>query len=361
MVSNFFNATLVIEIGWAVGIVLVAFLAAWLIYQFINRAANRFDGSDLLPQILISLARPMLLLMIIQGLFLALGFLSPLQPWRDNLRLANILFAIIVFTHGLARAGYIFMSWYGQSVATRTTTTLDDTFTPLLRRILVLIIYVIGGLVLLDSLGITVTPMLTGLGLSGLAVALALQPTLASFFAGLQVITDQVVSVGDFVELDSGEQGYVVEVGWRSTRIRSTYQNLIVVPNSRLVDSIITNYDNPLQEVAVIVEAGVSYSSDLARVEEIALAVTREVIEELPEAVKNRQPWFGFDTFGDSNINFWVWHYATDYIATFRLKSELIKRLHARFNQEGIEINYPVRKLVYEQASQNTDKQKRGL
>jgi small-conductance mechanosensitive channel len=153
----------------------------------------------------------------------------------------------------------------------------------------------------------------------------------------------------------------VVEVGWRSTRIRSTYQNLIVVPNSRLVESIITNYDTPLREVAVIVEAGVSYSSDLGRVEEIAMDVTRQVIQELPEAVKDRDPWFGFDTFGDSNINFWVWHYATDYISTFRLKSELIKRLHARFEQEDIEINYPVRKLVYDNIPRTAVKQKQGV
>ena len=74
----------------------------------------------------------------------------------------------------------------------------------------------------------------------------------------------------------------------------------------------------------------------------------REVIEELPESVKTREPWFAYDAFGDSNINFWVWLYATDRIASIRIKSELIKRLHARFAKEGITINYPVRLLAYE-------------
>jgi small-conductance mechanosensitive channel len=101
-------------------------------------------------------------------------------------------------------------------------------------------------------------------------------------------------------------------------------------------------------ELAVIVESGVSYSSDLGQVEDVALAVAREIIQELPEAVKTREPWFGFDEFGDSNINFWVWLYAKDRISSFRVKSELIKRLHARFAQEGITINYPVRLLTYE-------------
>jgi small-conductance mechanosensitive channel len=352
MNSAFLQTQDILNVGWSIGIILVALGGAWVLYLGLNRVAKRAGATALTGRILGRIAGPVALLVIIQGIYLALNFFTPLRQRQDLFQQINRVLIIVLGTYTLARVGYVLVSWYAPTIAVRTETTLDDTFTPLVRRLLVLTIYAIGALILLDTMGVSIAPMLTGLGLSGLAVALALQPTLANFFAGLQVITDQVVSVGDFVELDSGVQGYVVEVGWRSTRIRSTYQNLIVVPNSRLVDSIITNYDTPLQEVAVIVEAGVSYSSDLGRVEEIAMDVTRQVIQELPEAVKDREPWFGFDTFGDSNISFWVWHYATDYIATFRLKSELIKRLHARFNQEGIEINYPVRKLVYEHMPQ---------
>ncbi|GAG13428.1 unnamed protein product [marine sediment metagenome] len=73
------------------------------------------------------------------------------------------------------------------------------------------------------------------------------------------------------------------------------------------------------------------------------MTVAREVIQELDEAVKTFEPWFRYEEFGDSNINFWIWLQATDRMASFRVKSELIKRLHARFDQEGITINYPVR------------------
>ena len=123
---------------------------------------------------------------------------------------------------------------------------------------------------------------------------------------------------------------------------------MLIIPNSRLVESIVTNFHGPAMELAVIVESGVSYSSDLAFVEQVTLEVAREVIQELPEAVKNREPWFGYDEFGDSNINFWVWLYATDRLGSFRVRSEVIKRLHARFAKEGIVINYPVRLLTYE-------------
>jgi small-conductance mechanosensitive channel len=186
--------------------------------------------------------------------------------------------------------------------------------------------------------------MIAGLGLGGLAVALALQPTLSNFFAGTQIVSDRVVRVGDYIELDNGViRGYVTDVGWRSTRMRTPFNNLVIIPNSRLADSVITNYHGPNMELAVIVNAGVSYSSDLAHVEGIALTVAREVIQDLDEAVKTFEPWFGYEEFGESNINFWVWLQAKNRIASFRVKSELIKRLHARFDQEGITINYPVR------------------
>ncbi len=134
-----------------------------------------------------------------------------------------------------------------------------------------LIIYAIGILILLDYLNVSITPILAGLGIGGLAIALALQPTLGNFFAGTQIVSDRVVRTGDYIELDNSSiRGYVTDVGWRSTRIRTPFDNLVTIPNSRLADSIITNYYAPNMELGVIVNCGVSYSSDLAHVEDVA-------------------------------------------------------------------------------------------
>ena len=103
--------------------------------------------------------------------------------------------------------------------------------------------------------------------------------------------------------------------------------------------------------IGVMVTSGVSYDSDLAHVEQVALEAGAEVIRNVPGAIKDSEPYFGYEQFGDSNIDFWVWLEAEDRFASFVLKSELIKRLHQRFGEEGIEINYPVRKLVYPTAS----------
>lgn len=103
-------------------------------------------------------------------------------------------------------------------------------------------VWIIGLLVLLSHLGIQVTPILTALGVGGLAMALALQDTLSNFFAGLHLLIDRAIHVGDFVRLETGQEGYIVDIGWRTTRIRTLANDLIIVPNNKLTQTVLTNY-----------------------------------------------------------------------------------------------------------------------
>ncbi|MFC2034916.1 mechanosensitive ion channel family protein [Chloroflexota bacterium] len=349
MPPKFIAGSTLLEVAWSVGILLVFVLGAWLILLGVRRVQRRLKKrgrATFASQLLQSLARPLFLLIVFQGLLLALSNLPYLAPWRTVLARGSVAVAIVLITYALARGGSVLLVWYLRRGRVR------QALIHLLRRVAVLLVYVVGLLVLLDYLGISISPMIAGLGLSGLAIALALQPTLSNFFAGAQIVSDRMVHVGDYIELDTNIRGYITDIGWRSTRIRTSFNNLVIIPNSRLADSIITNYYGPNMIMAVIVNAGVSYSSDLVHVERVALEVTREVIAELDEAVKTFEPWFGYEEFGESNINFWVWLEATDRIGTFRVKSELIKRLHARFLEEGITINYPVRHLEYDKPSE---------
>ena len=121
-------------------------------------------------------------------------------------------------------------NWYYEEVSPHTPSTLDDRIIPMLRRIAMGLTYAMGGLLVLDLLNINISPILASLGLGGLAVALALQPTLANLFAGTYVMTEGVISQGDYIELENGVAGYVIDVGWRSTRLRTWTNNLVVVP-----------------------------------------------------------------------------------------------------------------------------------
>ena len=111
--------------------------------------------------------------------------------------------------------------------------------------------------------------------------------------------------------------------------------------------STITNLFSPTPALNVIVYGGVSYDSDLAHVERVAVEISQKVLDNSEHAIKDVEPFFGFDEFGDSNITFWVFVQATDRTGSFVLTSELVKGIHAAFKEEGIEINYPVRKLIY--------------
>ncbi|MFC2056795.1 mechanosensitive ion channel family protein [Chloroflexota bacterium] len=349
MQPQFVSGSPLLETAWAVGILLVFILIAWLILLGMRRSQRKLEQQvkkpTLSPQLLQSLSKPLFLLVVSQGFILALSSLSYLATWRPILAKVSIAVMIVLATYALTRSGSVLLAWYLRRVRVR------QSLIRLIQRTSILLIYVGGLLVLLDYLEISITPMIAGLGLSGLAVALALQPTLSNFFAGTQIVVDRMVHVGDYIELDNGVRGYVVEIGWRSTRVRTSFNNMIIIPNSRLADSVITNYYGPGMELAIMVKAGVSYSSDLVQVEGIALEVAKEVIDELDDAVKTFEPWFGYEEFGESNINFWVWLQAKNWIASFRVKSELIKRLKSRFDQEGITINYPVRHLTFDHPS----------
>ena len=206
-------------------------------------------------------------------------------------------------------------------------------------------VFVIAVLVLLQSLGISVTPILTALGVGGLAVALALQDTLSNLFAGLQIMASGHIKPGDFVQLDTGEEGYVVDVTWRNTTIRELPNNMIVVPNAQLAASRFRNYYQPDRELAVLVQVGVSYDSDLEKVEKVTVEVAGQVMKDVPGGLPDFKPFIRYHTFGDSSIGFTVILRGREFVDQHIIKHEFVKRLQARYRMEGIEIPFPIRTI----------------
>ncbi|GAA2934425.1 mechanosensitive ion channel family protein [Streptomyces mexicanus] len=213
-------------------------------------------------------------------------------------------------------------------------------------RILVL---AIGFLVVLQTLGISVAPLLTALGVGGLAVALALQDTLANLFAGIHILASRTVQPGDYIRLSSGEEGYVEDINWRQTTVRQLSNNLVVIPNGQLAKTNMTNYTRPEQQLTVLVQVGVGYDSDLEHVERVTAEVVTEVMREITGAVPEHEPAIRFHTFGDSRIGFTVVLGVGEFSDQYRIKHEFIKRLHKRYRQEGITIPAPTRTVSLKQ------------
>lgn len=209
-----------------------------------------------------------------------------------------------------------------------------------------IIVFVLGVLITLQSVGVQITPLLGALGIGALAIALALEGTLANLFAGVHILASKTVQPGDFVKLDTGETGWVSDVNWRTTTIQDIPGNFIIVPNRKFADAILTNFHRPEQDMAVTVEVSASYDSDLEYVESVTMEVARRVMKELDVGFAGADPRVRFHTFGESGIQFRVVLRTRQYEDQYLLVSEFIKALHRRYREVGIAIPYPMRMLT---------------
>ncbi|HEY3197861.1 MAG TPA: mechanosensitive ion channel family protein [Nitrospirales bacterium] len=210
--------------------------------------------------------------------------------------------------------------------------------------VVTVVIWIVGSLVMLSGLGVSITPILTALGVGGLAVALALQETLSNFFAGLHLLMDKPLRVGDFVKLESGQEGYVEDIGWRTTRIRMLPNNMVIIPNNKITQSILTNYYLPDPRMAVLIPVSVSYDVDPDQVERVLVDETTQAIGHLPGLLPEPAPFVRFiPGFGTYSLDFTLICQVGEFTDQFLVQHELRKRILRRFKAEHIEIPYPQR------------------
>ena len=222
--------------------------------------------------------------------------------------------------------------------------------TTLLNSILIGVIYAMGLLVILQYYGISIAPILTAAGVGGMAVALALQETLANIFSGLHLILSKQLRIGEYIKLGSGEEGRVTDITWRFTTIIPLgASNTIVIPNKTIAGANITNYSLPTLNINVSVPVGVAYDSDLATVERVTIETAKEVLARVDNN-PNAEPLVRYTDFGDSSINFVVILPSSLFDNQGIIKHEFIKALTDRYRAEGIDIPYPIQTIIQEKA-----------
>ena len=199
------------------------------------------------------------------------------------------------------------------------------------------------NLIGLKSINISITPLITTLGIGGLAVALATQDILGNLFSGILLILGKQIKTGDFVKIDEETQGFVEDITLRNTIIQRAFDGaIIIVPNSSVVNASIINFREGYNgSYGVAIPVGVSYDSNLKRVREITLKVAKEVIDEMDEADKDFEPIMRFESFGDSAINFKVLFKAKSIFGRFAIIDRFIEKLKNAYDEEGIVIPYP--------------------
>jgi small-conductance mechanosensitive channel len=200
----------------------------------------------------------------------------------------------------------------------------------------------VGVLVLLSALGIQITPILAALGVGGLAVALALQDTLANLFAGLHLLADRPIRVGDYVRVDDKAEGFVTDIGWRSTRIRSLANTVVVMPNQTVARGTITNYDLPEPRLGLGLKVSVEYSADPDHVEAVLLDEATGAVGEVPGLLAVPAPSVSLiPGFGDYSLDFTVGYHVAAFVDQYPVQHELRKRILRRLQREGISLPAP--------------------
>jgi small-conductance mechanosensitive channel len=281
---------------------------------------------------------PFMIWVLMLAIYLA-AQVSPLPEKISNLIAKVLLFLLIA---SLTAVGSKIASEAVRIYGTRGQSALP--VTSLTQNVAQLTVIILGLLILLNSLGISIAPLLTALGVGGLAVALGLRDTLANFFAGIHVSLAGNVRIEDYIKLNTGEEGYVSDITWRTTTIRALSNNLIIVPNSKLAQAIVTNYHLPEKGMRLSIPVPVDYDSDLAQVETVLLEEAQKGAREIPGLLAEPAPAVRLiPGFGSSSLDFTLSCQVAQFVDQYSVQHELRKRILLRFRQEKIKMPYPSR------------------
>ena len=262
--------------------------------------------------------------------------------------LSKIIVSVLILSVTLAvsRIGVGLLNFWAEKQGT------DLPSTTIFVNLARIIIISVGVLIILQSLGISITPLLTAMGVGGLAISLALKDTLSDFFAGLHILLSQKVKPGDFVELDSGHMGYVQNITWRHTILMERTNNEVTVPNAKISAAIVKNYDKGDPSFSIRVAVGVSYESDLDHVVKITEEVASNVIAQIDGAKKDAPAVVRCFQFGPSSVDLKVYFRGEKYGDQHPIIDEFIRQIHKRFKSENIEIPFPIRTLIHKNDQQ---------
>lgn len=286
------------------------------------------------------LARVYAPVLVLAGLYSSLELAGPLLPnsrWLDRAEKGLLILTYLVIMALAWRAFSLLVSYWA-----RTNPNAGTLVPPvqLFGRILIVLF------TLASIFGDNLPKVWTALGIGSIAVALALQETLSNTFAGFHLMLDQPIRIGDYIKVESGEEGRVMQIGWRSTRLVSPANNILVIPNAKLARASITNYTLPEPRLGISVTVSVACGCDTRRVAAVLEELARTAAAEIDGMLADPPPSVRFiPGFGDWSLNFSLYCQVRDFAAQTAVQDELRHRIVERFREEGIAMAFPVREV----------------
>lgn len=326
-------------------IILVTFFLLSEIFVFISQRIvlkitkkTKTDIDDLIVE---RTNRPISFILFLVGLRLAIiphpirpDILDIIEHSISSLIIALVTYIVIVVFD-------ILISNWGRKFASRTESTVDDEVVVLLQRFSRILLSFLGLIFILEAWGIKVGPLLASLGIAGIAVAFALQTTLGNIFGGISLIVDRSITVNDFIKLDDGTEGSVIDIGLRSTKIKSRDGDLIIIPNGKLSDSKIYNFHKPLPITRAVIEFGVKYGSDVDKVRDIVL----KELNGISAVIKDPAPQVIFTELGDFALKFKAFFWVKSIDKKIEAREAALSAIYSALGKNKITIPFPTRTI----------------
>lgn len=320
----------------------VLILGRWLISLLLDRIILRIirrTKTSLDDQILDAVRLPIYLLAVVLTLDFALDRLEFMpQDWDALINEGFfVLYFLVGFIFCWRLVTHIF-TWLKDEVSYKTESTLDDQLFPFFERVVLILLSTIGLITILSHFDINITAMVTTLGIGSLAIALAAQNTLEDTINGFMIMFDRPYRIGDRIELlDLNTWGDVVDIGLRSTRIRTRDNRMVIVPNSQIGKSLVVNYAYPNDQYRLEIHLGIAYGSDIEKARNVMV----NAVERVEGVLKDRPVEALFLEFGDSALIFRVRWWLDSYVDTRRMFDRVNTSLYQALEEENIELPFP--------------------
>jgi MscS family membrane protein len=273
------------------------------------------------------------------GLYFALKSLDNLSSSVGGMldTMATVLL-ILVSAYLVSNLIKAMLRWYQQDVAPHTGSELDEHLVPFFEKLITVVIYILALLLIMSLFGIEITALVASLGVAGIAVALAAQETLSNVFGAFAILTDRPYKVGDRLLIKGSGQGDVVDIGLRSTRLKTRNDEILVIPNQQMASSEIINLSMPDSRLRVLVKVGISYKSDVDR----ACAIMEEIAAANTAVAKEPRSRAYVSALGDYAIEITMLVWLADYMKDYVVPDQIYRQLLVKFREENIDITYPV-------------------
>jgi MscS family membrane protein len=329
------NQYLVALIYLAIFFILIRF-GVWVVEKVILKLTikTKTDLDDLIIKVA---AKPLTWIAFLFSLKISIGKITIAESMFEDINVAVNTFVTIVGVYLVYKIFNISLSRVWKKFSKKAKVKHNDALIQLTSGVLKVVLIVFGILYVLSLWGFEIGPILTGLGIGGIAIAFALQESLANIFGGVSMILDRSVNVGDLVNLEGNVSGKILKIGLRSTKVKTFDNEIVIVPNSKLASGNIHNVAQPDPVVRVVVPFGVAYGSDVDKVKKLVLAEIKKV----KHIVKDPAPFVKFLEMADSSLNFKAYFFVETFDVRLGALDEANTRIYNVLNKAGIEIPFP--------------------